>query len=660
MEQKSQGNWRDNVVKVKNAVDIVNYIESLGFSLKPSGANLYKMNCPFHNEKTPSFTVNENFQSFKCWGCGVGGDVIGFAMQYENLEFREVLQKLADEYGVELSESNDENAVDYSSLKKIMSDSRKFYKAHFNHLSDEHVAKIEIAKRGFSYVEDEMPEGSYFGYAPRGNNLFKYLKKKDWGEKIILQSGLVHEKNGRYFDFFQGRLLFEFTDRVGSTVGYSSRKIFDDDRRPGKYINSSESPLFHKQFVLYNHNTAKKYAGKSEEVFVCEGQFDVEAMKCAGILNVVASSGTAFSKNHMDECLKMSNNGKVIFCFDGDEAGQAAAEKVFVRYPYAHESSFVVVFPEKMDPCDYRLQYGNDGLQKYVREHRFSLIEFMLERIRGEFDSLDDPMDSISYVKKCAPILKSVSNHGLRDRFIRVVSMKSFNPVDVVRNAVEEADYFKFNEQREVRHEDPRNDNNSDRDFHDEDILDDEENSVKSISDNSDVDNSHNSSTYDKNPVTFTSIVDEVRKNKDEPFTYTILRYLHIGIMTPERRVSLAERENILPNKYHSFVEEAARFDTPSLIPENFTDSWFAEFVMNDMYVSQEELMSEEEKQDLFFFLQKEVEKSFVKEFMSKFDRKAMRVLERNASAESVEYTMKKREKELQKVLHHVAEMKKI
>lgn len=427
--------FSEAVVAVKEAYDIEDYIESSGVSLKRSGVNNLKGLCPFHNEKTPSFVVNTQFQRFTCFGCKESGDIITYVEKTENLSFSEALHLLADDKGIEIEEKEGPK-VDYAGLRAVLKDTANFFYVSFKRLPEDHPAKAQISERGL--VSSDL----LFGYAPEGSNtLYRFLsEKRGHSDDLIVEAGVCkrNSRDNSIFDFWHGRLMFFLTDIQGRPVGFSGRKLYESDPLPGKYVNSSDSPVFHKHQVLFNVVNARKHSD-SGKVYICEGQFDVAALDQAGLKSVVASSGTAFTENQANTCMRIAGeSGRLVFCFDGDKAGLSAAEKVFSSIPAVHSVADVVVFPDGMDPCDYRLKYGDEPLKSFIGSSAVSLPQFVLSRVEKRHD-LDSATGRASYIQEAADVLASMTNRPLMESLAAEVTLKAVASFDSVMEAVDES-----------------------------------------------------------------------------------------------------------------------------------------------------------------------------------------------------------------------------
>lgn len=427
--------FKQTVAEVKLAYDIVDYIQQSGINLTRHGHS-WKGLCPFHNERTPSFHVNENFQNYRCFGCGENGDILMFVQKKENRDFYEALSSLAEDKGIDLPTTNqDTDGYDYKSLKACIKSAANFFYAQFKKLPENHLAKKEITDRGLTLNK------MLYGYAPESRQaLYNHLKGQGFSDETILGTRVCgkSEKTGAFYDFWQGRLMFFITDATGKPTGFSGRKLFETDKR-GKYVNSMEGPLFDKGASLYNIAKARETASKENTMFVVEGQFDVGAYVEADVQNVVASSGTAFkSKQGMIIRRIVGETGKIIFAFDGDEAGLEAAVKVFKNVPEIHDQSYVVSFPDKQDPCDYRLKNGSEALVSYTNENSMTMIEFILESIAVKYDLTSD-LERSQYVKEAVRAIKTISSATLRESFLKKVALRAFVSLESVREMLESA-----------------------------------------------------------------------------------------------------------------------------------------------------------------------------------------------------------------------------
>jgi len=290
--------------------------------LQRAGRN-FKACCPFHNEKTPSFMVSPERQSWHCFGCNEGGDIFTFVMKIEGLEFIEALKLLADKAGVPLQKVNYENKGEKSNLSDIVEASKKFYKE---------CLKIKGGKKAYEYLRgrglsDEMIQKFELGFAPDSWSLLSdYLKKKGFKEKDILGAGMtVKNEKGRIYDRFRGRIMFPVNTVAAQTVGFSSRIMPGGDESSAKYINTPETLVYNKGRILYGLDKSKIFIRQKDQCMMVEGNVDVIASFQSGVNNVVATSGTALTVDQLRIIKRYTNN--IVFSFDMDAAGVKAADR---------------------------------------------------------------------------------------------------------------------------------------------------------------------------------------------------------------------------------------------------------------------------------------------------------------------------------------------
>ena len=323
----------DSVQQIKEKLDIVDVIKER-ITLIPAGKN-FKAICPFHREKTPSFMVSPDRQTWHCFGsCNEGGDIFSFIMKYEHVEFYEALQLLAQQAGVELKRMNPAMQQEFGVLYDIQLSAQEFFIQQYSQNKE---AQSYITGRG---IKLETQELFSIGYAPhQTDSLMVYLLNAGYDAKDIERAGLVIKtERGTYVDRFRGRLMFPLHNNFGKTVGFSGRILPEfENEKTGKYINSPETPIFNKSKVLYGLDLAKTHIREAKECVVVEGQMDVILMHQDGVSNTVGTSGTALTSLQLESIRKLAED--IIFFFDSDEAGKIATERAI---DMAHELDFTV------------------------------------------------------------------------------------------------------------------------------------------------------------------------------------------------------------------------------------------------------------------------------------------------------------------------------
>lgn len=529
---------KTTVAQIKAAYTLSEYIKQSGVRLAASGPGKWKGLCSFHSEKSPSFTVSDHFQNYHCWGCGASGDLLKWVMETEHLDFMEALRKLADDKGIQLDlAKSEDSSIDYKSLRECLREAANFFAREYHKLPEDHVARKQVTDRGIS------EKGMIYGYAPEKRTaLYDHLKGMSFSDEVILQAGLATrwEESGKVSDFWSGRLMFVITDITGKPIGFSGRKLFEGDKR-GKFVNSQAGPLFDKSSALFNIQNAKQPASEAKAIYVAEGQFDVAAFIEAKVLNTVASSGTAFTQQQGAILQRLvGESGKVIFAFDGDEAGIGAALKVFKNVPSIHSSAWVVQFPTGQDPCDYRLEQGNEKLQELVAD-TMPLVGFVLETAKRNYD-LRTEIGRAQYLDYAAKVLVTISSSSLRGTFTRKVALDTFSEVDTVK------ELMKKSAPLELSPED------------------------KSDSITAEIP----SELQDKISISLLELIET-----NEAYSLAA-RFLALAVLDRELIQHLPKNKAKLPKEFSRFIEELVQLElTTPIIPEAFEESDLVRYLTN-------------------------------------------------------------------------------
>ncbi|HYB38160.1 MAG TPA: DNA primase [Mycobacterium sp.] len=404
-------------VRIDEVVD--DYVQ-----LRRAGADSLKGLCPFHNEKTPSFHVRPNHGHFHCFGCGEGGDVYAFVQKIEHVSFVEAVELLADRIGYAINYTGAATSVqrDRGSRSRLIAANAAaaaFYAAALE--SDEAApARQFLSERNF---DADAARRFGCGFAPSGwDSLTKHLQRKGFDFKELEAAGLSREGRRGPIDRFHRRLLWPIRTSAGEVIGFGARRLFDDDPIDAKYVNTPETLLYKKSSALFGIDLAKRDIAKGHQAVVVEGYTDVMAMHLAGVTTAVASCGTAFGDEHlaMLRRLMMDDNffrGELIYVFDGDEAGRAAALKAFEGEQNLAGQSFVAVAAGGMDPCDLRLASGDGALRDLVAR-RTPLFEFAIRSALAEMD-LDSAEGRVAALRRCVPIVAQIKDPTLRDEYAR-------------------------------------------------------------------------------------------------------------------------------------------------------------------------------------------------------------------------------------------------
>lgn len=381
----------DEIVhEVRTRSNIVETMNFFGIQLKKSGSATWKACCPFHNEKTPSFTVNETTQWYKCFGCGKGGDVFSFIMEQQSVDFPHAIHILADRCGVIIPEKSSGSPEERLHQQKKRNHRDRLFEisAEFSNWYSSLLWNDLNSPVGRYFTQRAIPrevaEKFQIGAVPDGwNNSLQYGLSKGFTEEEMLDAGILkdNEEKKSIYDRFRNRLVFTIWNEQGKPVGFSGRSI-EPDQIP-KYLNSPDTPIFHKSSILYALPLARKQIHERKFAILCEGQIDTISMHCAGFTNTVATQGTAFAEEH-SRILKRYCDC-VLLAMDSDNAGQEATLKaVRILLPLEFEVK-VIRWPGGKDPDEL---YKNEGAQFIAKqvEGAIDFFDFLWERLEKEFD----------------------------------------------------------------------------------------------------------------------------------------------------------------------------------------------------------------------------------------------------------------------------------
>jgi DNA primase len=393
--------------------------------LRNAGGGNLKGLCPFHDEKSPSFSVSPARGLFYCFGCGAGGDVIRFVQNIDHLDFAEAVERLAARAGITLRyvEGGAAPARSHGQRTRLLeahAAAAQFYAEQLR-TPDARAAREFLSARGF----DEAAAGHFgCGYAPAGwDALTSHLLGRGFTAAELTLGGLSRESGrGSLIDRFHRRLLWPIRDVTGEVVGFGARRLFDDDRIEAKYLNTPETPIYKKSQLLYGVDLAKREIARQHRAVIVEGYTDVMACHLAGVTTAVATCGTAFGPEHISVIRRLlmdsdAFTGEVIFTFDGDAAGMRAAERAFADDQKFMSQTFVAIEPTGLDPCDLRLKSGDTAVLDLVAR-RIPLVEFVLRSTVGRVD-LDTAEGRAAALDRGVPLVAQIKDHSLRDEYAR-------------------------------------------------------------------------------------------------------------------------------------------------------------------------------------------------------------------------------------------------
>lgn len=405
----------DQVVATADMVEIVGqYTE-----LRKAGAG-YSGRCPFHDERTPSFSVNPVEKLYYCFGCGAGGNLIGFVMAKENLGFPEAVEYLADRYGIALEYEQGDARSDAERrrrerLRALLEQATVYYERVYREARAAAPARDYLSRRGLG---DDVCRAFRIGFSLSSwEKLREAALAKGFAEGDLLDAGLVIPgKRGRPYDRFRGRIMFPLADERGRTLGFGARALGDETP---KYLNSPETPLYHKSEALFGLDKAKTGAQREDRIYIVEGYTDVMALSQAGVTNVVASMGTALTQQQLSRLARLTRT--VYLCYDADAAGVEAMRRALALGRTMNLSLYVVRIPDGLDPADFVLGgAGGDGFRALAADAE-TLLQFHVRSALAAYD-LDKPDGRARAFARLREVLSEAATPMERDDQLRYVA----------------------------------------------------------------------------------------------------------------------------------------------------------------------------------------------------------------------------------------------
>ena len=446
MEQQ----YTDVVTQIKDRMDILDIVSQYVI-LKKKGTNYWGL-CPFHNEKTPSFSVNPAKGIYKCFGCGEGGDAIAFLMKINNQSFHEVIKEQAELFGIELPNSftpNKEKNEEKASLLEILKMACQIYEDNLNTLNGQKAFEY-LTKRN---INNEIIKTYKLGVSGNNPNELFNILSKTYKPELIEKAGLAIKKEGSasYIDRFRNRLMIPIISENGDIVGFGARAL--EEGQSPKYLNSPDTPVYNKSNILYGLFQAKDAIKKQDSVIIMEGYFDVISSQAHGVKNCVAACGTSLTQGHIKLISRYSQSRKIYLNFDTDTAGQHATDRSAQVLKEAFtglgeikqfSSSYstgandkysceirVVAPPEGKDPDEFIREHGAVAYLNYVEKAPL-LLDYQLEKALSEFNNNLSPNEKLDAVNKIMPILSEIKNDIILNEYIKIVSAR----INVEENAI--------------------------------------------------------------------------------------------------------------------------------------------------------------------------------------------------------------------------------
>ena len=437
------------VTQIKDRLDIVEIV-SQEVILKKSGGHYWGC-CPFHKEKTPSFSVNPNLGFFKCFGCGVGGDAITFIMKTQNKDFIEVVRELAERFGLEMPKNfkNSESKGLKEEMIKACTKAAEFYNLRLLNDKEPDTSKVLDYLTGRGITKDII-EKYTLGLAPKSYETFYRKFKDEFSDEILEKAGLIIKtREGDYIDRFRNRVIIPIQNEFGEYVAFGARAV-EKDQQP-KYLNSSDSLIYNKSKLLYGLYTAKDAIKREDSVILMEGYFDVISAQAHGIENAVASCGTSLTADHIKLLSRYTPSRRIFLSFDTDSAGQKATNRNAELIKEAFEGlgnikqfdeSYisttndkyaceirVIAPPEGKDPDEFIRSVGAESYREYMA-HAPLLLDFQINNIMKEKPKT--PLEKTKTVKEIIPLLKEIKNEIVQSEYVRMIA----NTLNIDENAL--------------------------------------------------------------------------------------------------------------------------------------------------------------------------------------------------------------------------------
>lgn len=404
----------DVINQVNESTDMVDLVADY-LELKPSGSNYLGL-CPFHNEKTPSFTVSRSKEFYHCFGCGAGGDGIDFVMKMENLSFVEAVKFLADRNGIELGETTEEDRQRLEEQERIYSMNREAARFYYNNLLKSSYALKYLQNRG---LEMKVINNFGLGFAENSwDSLLRHLQSRGYKENEIFEAGLSGQRRDKsgYYDRFRNRIIFPIINSRGKVIGFGGRMLGDD---MPKYLNSQDTKVFTKGNNLYGLNIINKNKDR-DRILLVEGYMDVISLYNHGIRYSVASLGTALTEN---QAKLLKRYGKDVYiCYDGDIAGQKATLKALEILKSLDVDARVIALPDGMDPDDYIKEEGIEGFSYLLNRKNMNYLDYHIYVNKKKYN-LNDPDEKIDFTRDISKMIKALNSPIEKEVYIDKISI---------------------------------------------------------------------------------------------------------------------------------------------------------------------------------------------------------------------------------------------
>lgn len=412
--------------EIRNSVNIVDIISSY-INLTPKGKNYFGV-CPFHDDNNPSMSVSPDKQIYKCFSCGATGTVFKFIMDYENISFREAVQKVADIGGVHINLHQIKKKKENTNLYNIYDLSLKYYINNLNTPKGKE-AKEYLKNRN---INEEIIKEFQIGLALTDRSTLSNILIKKYKPDDILKTGLIGKSDYGYYDLFRERIMFPLYDLNGKVVAYSGRIYNKKDN--SKYFNTRETEIFKKGELLYNYHRAKDIARRKNQIIIMEGFMDVIRAHSVGIKNVVATMGTAVTNIQANLIKRMAK--EIILCFDGDEAGAKATKSCAEELNKIGVTPKIIRLEENLDPDEYIQKYGKESFQRKI-DNPINIMDFELDYLK-QGKNLESAEDTAEYINQIIKELNKIDDEILKEVTIKKIVDETKIDENIIRNHLKE------------------------------------------------------------------------------------------------------------------------------------------------------------------------------------------------------------------------------
>ena len=413
--------------EIRKSINIVDIISSY-LPLTKKGKNYFGV-CPFHDDHSPSMSVSEEKQIFTCFSCGATGNVFKFLQDYDNISFLEAVKKCADISGISFSYGTEKKNNKNQDLLDMYLFASKLYQNNlYSSLGKEAREYLKNRK-----LDDEIIKEFQIGLALNEPSILTDALKKKYDDDKLLKSGLISEGEYNLYDTYRARIMFPLYDLSGNIVGYNGRIYNNNNKSDSKYINSKETAIFKKGELLFNYHRAKEHARVYKFVIIVEGQIDAIRCHQAGYKNVVASLGTAITKEHAMLLRKLSNN--IVLCFDGDKAGEKATNSAIEELAKLGIEPKIVRLPNNLDPDEYILKNGKDSFSELIN-NPLNIMEYKERLLKRDID-LNNTKDLADYTNLMIKELSKIEDEVLREISINKLALETKLDVKFIKSKLE-------------------------------------------------------------------------------------------------------------------------------------------------------------------------------------------------------------------------------